>query len=134
MWSKGFRGFKKHIQSRLETVAKERARALPGAPSCAPGHLMGAEPDDTRLSQLHALLRPFAPSGAIVRGASHLGQRPSNDQGCRERARARFLATVSSRTAHLQYHVSQPPSPSLKEKCYFRLTLLQFRFVSITKL
>ena len=39
--------------------------SAPGHALCTSGHLMGADPDNTCLSQWGALLRPFAPSGAI---------------------------------------------------------------------
>ena len=83
-------------------------KSAPGRALCTPGRLMGADSDKTRLSQWRALLRLFAPSGAIVRGASHLGQRSSSDQGCRGRARARFLVAqfpVGTVHTYLPFHI-----------------------------
>jgi hypothetical protein len=53
---------------------------------------MGADPDKT-VSHNGA---PSCPPSRPRRGAAYLGQRPSNDQGRRRRAWARFIAIVSS--------------------------------------
>ena len=89
--------FAEQVQSRLETVAKERARALPGAPSCAPGHLAGADRDETRLSQWRALLRLFAPSAPLREACLIWVSAHQMTRGAESAPGRAFLATVSSR-------------------------------------
>jgi hypothetical protein len=45
-------------------------KSAPGRALCAPGHLMGADPDETRLSEGETMIRPFAPSDSRVLSGS----------------------------------------------------------------